>query len=145
MKSIILYYTFGGSTKKEAERLAVERKAPLVRVRDVHNYSMVSAFVLGAFRAMRRRKGAIGPVTVNLEDYDRILIGAPIWAGYPAPAFNAIVDRLPAGKEVELFFCSQSGNSPQCESVKEDITKKGCTVVSYREICTKGSPIKMRE
>ncbi len=93
---------------------------------------------------MHRKTVAIQPLNVSLKEYDRIIIGCPIWAGYPAPAFNAIVELLPAGKEVGLFFCSGGGDQQKSEQgTKEMIEKKGCTVISCRDIRTNVPPRKM--
>lgn len=146
MKTIIIYYTFGGSTKKEAERLGTELNVPLCRVMEAHNRSFFAAFVPGGFLAMNRKSVAIRPLNINPNDYDRIIVGCPVWAGYPAPAFNAIVEQLPDGKEVELFLCSGGGDTQKSEQgTKTLIEKKGCTVISYRNVKTGVQPGKMEE
>ena len=146
MNTIILYYTFGGATKKEAERLAAELEAPLYRVREVHNRFFLAAFIPGGMMARRRKAAAIRPLTVDLSAYDRIIIGCPIWAAYPAPAFNALVRLLPANKEVELFFCSGSGEAyPSEPGTKELVERQGCRVVSYRNVRTGVAPNKLKE
>jgi hypothetical protein len=146
MKTVILYYTFGGSTKKEAERLAEKLNAPVHRVKEARNRSLFSSFIPGGSTAMHRRAVPILPPAVGLQDYDRIIIGCPIWAGYPAPAFNSIVELLPAGKEVEIFLCSGGGKTPRSEAgTKEIIKNKGCTLVSYRDVRTSTPPGKMKE
>ena len=146
MKTAIIYYTFGGSTKKEAERLAEERGAPLIRVREKRSRSFLGAFIPGAYQAMHRKKGAIRPLDIDLQQFDRIIIGCPVWAGYPAPAFNTIVELLPSGKEVEVFLCSGGGETPKSgEGTKALIEKKSCTVVSYRDVRTNVLPGKMKE
>lgn len=146
MKNIIIYYTFGGSTKKEAERLAEELQAPVYRVREARNRSFIGAFVPGSYQAMRRKASAIRPLDIRLADYDRIIIGSSVWAGFPAPAFNAIVELLPKGKEVEIFLCSGGGETPKSEQgTKVLIEKKGCTLVSYRDVKTGVMPGKMQE
>lgn len=146
MKTAIIYYTFGGSTKKEAERLAAELNAPIYRVKDTRERSLFWSFIAGSYYAMRRRTVPLRPLEADLQEYDRIIIGGPIWAGYPAPAFNSIVDLLPSGKEVELFFCSGGGDKQVSEQGnKELIEKKGCTVVSYRDVFTGVKPAKIKE
>lgn len=146
MKTIIVYFTFGGSTQKEAVRLAAELDAPLCRVKEAHHRSFLGAFVPGGFLAMQRKAVAIQPLDINLNDYDRIIIGCPVWAEYPAPAFNAIVERPPSGKEVELFLCSGGSGTQKSEAgTKEKIERKGCTVVSYRDVHTGVQPGKMKE
>ncbi len=146
MKTIIVYYTFGGSTKKEAEKLAAELSTSLCRVKEVHERHFLSAFVPGGYLAMHRKTVAIKPINTNLKDYDRIIIGCPVWAGFPAPAFNAIVEQLPAGKEVEVFLCSGGGGTRKSEQgTRELIESKKCTVISYRDVYTNVKPGKMKE
>ena len=146
MKTVILYYTFGGSTKKEAERLAAELDAPVHRVKETRSRSLFRSFIPGGSTAMHRKAVDIQPLTIDLHDYDRIIIGCPVWAGYPAPAFNSIMELLPEGKEVEIFLCSGGGKTPRSEAgTKEIVEKKGCTLVSYRDVCTKTTPGKMKE
>lgn len=146
MRTIILYYTFGGSTKKEAERLAAELGASVYRVKELHERGLWGAFMPGGLMAMHRRKSAVQPLQIDLDQYERILIGCPVWAGHPAPAFNAIVELLPAGKSIELFFCSAGGDSSQSRPGTEELIKsKGCTLLSYRDIRTDAPPKKIKE
>lgn len=146
MKTAVVYYTFGGSTKREAERLATELQADLCRVREVKDRSLFSSFIPGSFLAMHQRAVPIRPMALDLAEYERIIIGAPLWAGYPAPAFNAIVKLLPAGKEVEVFICSGSGDSSKsAQNTQALIIDRGCRVLSYRDVRTKGPMRKMKE
>jgi flavodoxin len=146
MKTVILYYTFGGSTKKEAERLSAELGAPAHRVKEARSRSLLGSFIPGCPHAVHRKATPILPPSVDLRDFDRIVIGCPVWAGYPAPAFNSIVELLPAGKEVEIFLCSGGGDTGKSEAgTKEVIENKGCSVVSYRNVCTKSAPGKIKE
>lgn len=137
MKTIILYYSFGGSTKKEAEKLAKEKGATLCRVEETKKRGMISALFSGCPAAAKRKASKIKPIAYNLAEFDQIIIGGPIWAGYPAPAVNAIFDALPSGKEVELFFCSGGGEAPKsAPGTKEIIANKGCKLNSYRDVKT---------
>ena len=146
MKTVILYYTFGGSTKKEAERLAAEQNAPVCRVKEAHSRGFLAAFIPGGLQARQRKASAIRPIDSDLRKYDRIIIGCPVWAGYPAPAFNAILSLLPPGKEVEVYLCSAGGDSQKsAQGTKDLIAQKGCTLVSYRDVRTNTPPGKMKE
>lgn len=146
MKTIVLYYSFGGSTKAEAERIAAENDAVLCRVEETRNRSLLSAFVPGAPNSMNRKASEIKQIEQDLNSFDRIIIGCPIWGGYPAPAFNAIVEMLPRDKEVELFFCSGGGDTQKSsQGTKDLISKKGCKLISYRDVKTEKSPGKAKE
>lgn len=80
-----------------------------------------------------------------MDEYDCIVIGGPIWAGYPAPALNAIFELLPSGKEVEIFLCSGGGEAPKSVAgTKDIITQTGCKLTSYKDIKT-GKGIKKQK
>ena len=146
MKSVVLYYTFGGSTKQEAEKIGVAQEAPVYRVREKKNRSLIGSFIPGGFQAMKRKKSKIVSPEVDLSAFDRIYIGAPVWAACPAPAFNSIVDLLPTGKEVEVFLCA-GGNDPRPsdEVTKQMIEAKGCKVTKIYTITTGKPPAKLKE
>lgn len=137
MKAIVLYYSMNGTTKAEAERTAKENDAVLCQIKEKKKRNIFSVFLSGCPAAMKRDASEIQPLGYDLKDFDRIIIGTPIWAGFPVPAFNAVVNLLPSGKEVELFFCSAGGEEPKSEQgTRELIEAKGCTLIDYRHIRT---------
>ena len=137
MKTIVLYYSFMGSTKVEAEKIAEEENAILFRIEEKKSSNMLKAFLFGCPYAIKRKATPIKPIKCNLNSFDKIIIGAPIWAGFPAPAFNSIVQALPPEKDVELFFCSAGGSTIKSKQGTIDmIVGKECNVVSYKDIRT---------
>ncbi len=146
MKTAVVYYTFGGSTRKEAERIAAEQGADLFRVREAGKRSLLGAFVPGVIEAMKRRKPRIQPEALDLSAYERIYLGCPVWAAHPAPAFNAMVELLPAGKEVAVFFCG-AGNDPRESDAQTRrlIEARGCMLTRMDTIPTGLPPHKGKE
>jgi flavodoxin len=146
LNTIIIYYTFGGSTKKEAEKMADELGAQVCRVREKRNRSLIGSFIPGGLQARRRKSTKIQPVETDLGAFDKIIIGCPVWAAYPAPAFNSIVDLLPAGKEVEILLCS-GGDGPRESDAgtREMIEAKGCKCLNIRTVATGVPPGKLKE
>ena len=146
MSAAVVYYTFGGSTKKEAERIGAELGAPVFRVREKKNRSLIGAFIPGGFQAIKRRKPKVKPVDFDLTPYDRVYLGCPVWAAYPAPAFNAMLDLLPVGKEVEIFLCA-GGNDPRDSDAETRrlVEARGCKVTRIYTIPTGTMPGKLKE
>ena len=134
MKTIILYYSYTGHTKKIAEKKALETGADIEEISEVKKLSKLKAYFSGSFRAMKQKKAQIHPLKANLENYEKIIIMAPIWAGSPAPAFNNIIELLPAGKKVELVMVSAGGETNKTEKIKNLVTSRGCDVISYSDI-----------
>ena len=147
MKVQILFYTFGGATKKEAYRLADELRAKgnevvCSEVKEVKERSLMSTFFSGCPKAMLRKKSKIVAVDIA-ADADRYIIGCPIWAGYPAPAYNSIIALIPEGKEPDLFFCSGGGEEPKSkQGTIDDVKARRLTFISYRDIKTGAPPAK---
>ena len=137
MKTIVLYYSFSGKTKMLAVQKASELGADIEEVSEKKKPSFLKALAAGTFRARKRKKAEIQPVKADLSGYDQIIIMAPVWAGYPAPAFNNIIELLPPGKKVELFLTSaSSGTKGSVEGSKALVTGRGCEVTGYTDIKT---------
>lgn len=136
MKTIILYYTFGGTSRKEAERVAEQNKGAVIcEVKEKKKRNIVTAFIPGCPQAMKREMSKIEILPYNVDDYERIILIAPVWAGFPVPAFNAMVNLLPKEKEVEIFVCSGGGETPKSEEgTKQLILDKGCKLIGYHDI-----------
>ena len=126
MKTLVVYYSYSGNTKRIAERTAGELKAELFEIKDKKRPGKISAYVAGCFRAMSQKETPIEPVDIDFSRYDKIIVMAPIWAGHPAPAFNSLVVQLPKGTKVELHMVSGSGESNK-EIIKSTNSKNKVT------------------
>ena len=135
MKTLVIFYSLSGKTKAAAQKIAAENSADLLEIFEKPKRNLLTSFVPGCPQAMKRKQSKIIPPTANLESYNKIIIGAPIWAGPPAPAFNSICALLPQGKEIELFMTSGSGNSAKSKAgTIEMIEKMNCKVINYSDI-----------
>jgi flavodoxin len=137
MKTLVLFYSFSGNTRKLATQKATEAGADIEEVIEIKKMSVLKAYIIGAYRAMKRKKTEIQPIKSQLNSYEKIIIMAPVWAANPAPVFNSIIDQLPAGKKIELVMVSAgSGTKKSAEGTKNLITAHGCEVTDYIDIKT---------
>ena len=135
MKKLVLYYSLSGHSKRIALDIAAKEKCAIAEVREVKKRSILGAFFSGALAARGRRHADIMPVHLQLSAYDTIVLIAPIWAGYPAPALNSMIAMLPEGKDVELILSSGSGSSKgSAAGTKALVETRGCHVAAYRDI-----------
>jgi flavodoxin len=135
MNSIVLYYSYSGYTKKVAQKLAHTQGATLVEIQTRKRKNIVTTFLVDCPRAMMRKRVPIQPVTQDLSGYDLITLAAPVWAGKPAPAFNAMVDLLPKGKNVQVILTSGGGDTKKSEEgTRRLIKQKGCKVLAYKDV-----------
>ncbi|HAB61961.1 MAG TPA: hypothetical protein DCE48_14920 [Lachnospiraceae bacterium] len=138
MKTIIMYYTFGGSSRKEANRIADENdNSVLCEIKEENKRNIITAFFSGCPKAIKREQSSIQKIEHNLDNFDKIILVAPVWAGFPAPAFNSMVELLPSGKEVEVYLCSGGGETPKSqEGTGQIIRDKSCNLIAYHNIKT---------
>ncbi|MGL5434521.1 MAG: flavodoxin family protein [Lachnospiraceae bacterium] len=135
MKTLILYYSYTGSSRKLAQSISTEINADLAEVETVKNPGTVNAYVVGSLAAMRHKITDIKPINVTFDEYDKIILIAPIWAGSPAPAFNSALKRLPKEKSLELYFVSASGKSNK-DKISSFLSNNGYSIAGYHDIKT---------
>ena len=133
MKTAVIYYSFSGKTKSAAGGVAREEDADLFEVKTKKRYSFLTAFFRGSPAAMKQNPVEIQPLGCAFEDYDKLVLMAPIWGGFPAPPFNAVVELLPAGKEVGLIMVSGGGLCKNADKIKALVESRGCTVTDYKD------------
>jgi flavodoxin len=137
MKTLVLFYSFSGNTKKIAAQKAAETGADIEEIIETKRMFVLKAYTVGAYRAIKRKKAEIQPIKSQLNSYEKIIIMAPVWAGKPAPAFNSIIEQLPTGKKIELVMVSaSSGTEGSAEETKNFIAARGCEVTDYVDIKT---------
>lgn len=92
MKTLITYYSRTGNTKTVGQTLAHALKADIDEIIDVKARMGFVNYMRAARDAKGLRTTRI-QVTKNPEEYDRILIGTPVWHGYPTPAIRTYLKR----------------------------------------------------
>lgn len=134
MKTVVAYYSLGGSSRKLAEARAKTLGAPAVAVEEVRKRNMIAAFVTGCFQAMNQKPAAVKPISEKITSCDRLVVFAPVWAGMPAPAFNSLAASLHKGQEVEVVLVSGSGKTQAEPKVRAQLEARGVKVTSISDV-----------
>lgn len=110
-KSIVVYYTWSGKTKKMAEIIARQTGADLLEIKPetpyTENYNQVVA-------QAKREIGAgyhpaICPDDVELDAYDVVYIGTPIWWGTMAPPLATYLETHHFSGKTVMPFSTHGG------------------------------------
>lgn len=136
MKTAVVYYSLSGKTKSYAVAEASARKAVLIELTPAKEYNIFSSFLKGCPAAGKQKSVPLA-YTPDLSDFERVVLMAPVWAGYPAPPFNSAIDLLPFDCLVEVILTAGSGVCKNMEPVKQKIETQDCIVVSARTIQTR--------
>ena len=135
MKTLILFYSYSGNTRKIAQNKAEEIGADIEEIIEAKKPSVLAAFTIGCYRAIRGILSPILQLKSILSDYERIIIMSPVWAHHPAPAVYTAISRLPAGRQVEMVMVSaNSGSQNSSKSTIALVEARGCKVVDYTDL-----------
>lgn len=139
MKTLIIYYSQGGTTDLVARALAKKLKADLLRVRDLKNREGFANKLLSSINAFRETKTDIVPASVDLTPYSTIYFGTPTWSGNPTPAIITMIDRCNLrGKDVILFATMDSNRGDSnIKRLEEKVKMRGARVIESFTIATK--------
>ena len=103
MKTLVVYYSHDGSTKLMAEVIAKELHADIEEIHPEKpiNASGISIVHWGLHSWLCPPQSKIKPLSKNLADYDRIIIGTPVWAYTFAPPIKTLVKEYKiSGKQI---------------------------------------------
>lgn len=134
MKTLVIFYSYSGKTKKLAEELASKESADIAEIKDKKRLKKSQVYIAGIVASVRGKAWPIQPLDVNFADYNRLILLAPVWAGNPPPPFYALLEQLPEGKTVEVKMVSMSGNSDCKERLEAIIKGRGSTLESFEDI-----------
>lgn len=106
MKTLILYYSYGGNTRKIAEMIQKETGGVLEEIKTVVPYtgSYNSVVNQGQREVDSGYMPEIEVLKADIREYDRIVLGTPVWWYTFAPAVKTLLSQTDfAGKDVYPF------------------------------------------
>jgi len=131
MKIRIIFYSYSGNTRGVAEKVRDACGGDLVEVKPESNYSSLTAYTIGCYRAMKGISDPIDPETIDITSDDVIVIGTPVWAGRATPAINAAVAALVgcSGKKAVVFATCGKDGGESLPLLKKALEERGVKVV----------------
>ena len=110
MKTLVVFYSRTGTTKKVGEALAIKLNADVEEIKDTVNRGGVKGYLLSGRDAMRKKLTTLEPQSKNAADYELVIIGTPIWGwNMSVPARTYITEHKNDFKNV-AFFCTMGGS-----------------------------------
>ena len=133
MKTLVVYFSADGNTERAALALAPQLKAELVKLEPVKPYPgfILARFPRCAIEGIFGQPRSYKPLSVQVVDFDRIVIGTPTWMGRMAgPVRKFISDNQFKGKQ--LGFFASCMHVPQDCIIEAELLITGATVMSRR-------------
>jgi flavodoxin len=126
MKTLIVYYSYEGNSALVAEELkkaagAISSVCDILELKTAEDTKRtgLAKYFWGGKQVLSHTKPQLKPYTVTIEEYDLIILGAPVWAGTPAPALQSFIDETKiSGKKLGLFCCHAGGKGKALDKLK---------------------------
>ena len=125
MKTAVVYYSMSGNTAFAAEEVGAGQGADLIEIRPEKAYpdKGFRKFFWGGRSAVMAETPKLAPYSFDADQYDRVVIGFPVWAGTVAPPVRTFALKQKEalrGKRIAAFACqSGSGGEKALEKLRE--------------------------
>ncbi len=107
MTTLVASYSLTGHTATVANSIADRLEAKAEPIVEQSARGGLLGIAAGAVSALLGRKSAIAAPLRDPSEFDLVILGTPVWAGAPAPAVNAYIDRHRDALDRVAFLCTQ--------------------------------------
>ena len=135
MNTAVIYYSLEGNLDLVARKIAENVAVDLIRLMPRKEYptGKISKYFWGGKSVTFGERPKLTNPTIDLEPYELLVIGTPIWAGTWTPPLNTFLhDYSITGKKIILMATHLGGGADKCFE-KMKITLKGNTIIGAFE------------
>ena len=112
MKKLFIYYSLSGNGDLIAEFLKHTHDIRKIRTKEPLPKNKVLQILSGGFKATIHYKDKLLNFNNNIDDYDEIIIGSPIWNDRLCSPINTVLEELNLNnKTVKFILYSGSGKA----------------------------------
>jgi flavodoxin len=133
MKTLVVYYSLEGNTKRIAELIHQKYQGDLLELipEKGNPKEGFGKYFWGGKSVIFKESPKLISALPDPKDYDLIFIGSPLWAGSYAPSVHTLLNTVSfEGKNVALFIChSGGGTESTLNNFKKQLPKSN--IVSF--------------
>lgn len=111
MKAIVIYYSYGGNTRRVAKQIGKAIGADLAEIETVKPYTGSYDDVVdqGQQEVNSGFLPELKPLNIDLSQYDTIILGTPVWWYTFAPAMNSFLHSVDLSDKTVYPFATNGG------------------------------------
>jgi len=109
-KILIVYYSRTGTTKRAAEMIGSEIRCVFEEIIDKKHRGGALGYVFAGRDAMKKNLTEIGTPQNSPQDFDLVIIGAPVWAYNLPPAVRAYIGQTKNQFKQVALFCTMGSS-----------------------------------
>lgn len=111
MKTLVVYYSYSGNTKKVVDMIKEKKNFDVLKIKPVNDYSDDYQKVVDDEEAKMDMNEIIEikDINVNLDYYDRILLGTGVWWYKITPSIRSFLNKYDLRDKVIVPFITNGG------------------------------------
>jgi len=113
VKSLVVYYSRTGQTKRVADELASALGADVEELKDGKNRNGPIQFIMSGREALKKQRVHLEPMAHYPADYDAVVVGSPIWAGTICTPVRTFLGQYKAQLKNVAWFCTSGSIDPK--------------------------------
>ena len=108
MNILVAYYSYSGNTEGMAEEIANQVDGDLFKIERASEYS--DLYTEAEEEINNGDRPELADTVDNMEDYDVIFIGYPIWWDMPPAMINSFLESYDLTDKIVIPFCTSSSD-----------------------------------
>jgi len=127
MKILVVFYSLTGNTKEIANAIADAVGAEQLEIKTKRRIDKgFMRYFWGGRQVMLKETPGLLPFEKDVESYDLIFLGTPVWAGNFTPAARSFVEQAKLQKKkIALFATHGGGLAKTFDRLKKEIDANG--------------------
>ena len=146
MKSLIVFYSLTGNCKRIANEFNEKYPSDILEIKLKRGFkkpkmNFINSFI-GGFQAVTKRTPEINHLDINLNEYNQIILGTPVWASTMAPAVRTFIKKYNIENKKIILFLSSKGHAGNTFSDIKNILNKNNEILETKEYIEETSKTK---
>ena len=120
-KTLVVYYSRGGNTRKVGNEIANILHAEIEEIVPLKEKKGIIDWIISGRQGMSGEVVDIKPANKNPQDYDLVVVGTPIWAGYlSSPTRKYLREKRGKFRKVAFFSTASDDNGERAFKQMEE-------------------------
>ncbi len=110
MKTLVVYYSRTGITKRIAETISESLDCEIEEIVDKKNRGGILGYLKSGYEASRNKLSVIEDPKHDLSKYDLLIVGTPVWAGKMSVPLRTYLHKNMEKIPLLACFCTAGGS-----------------------------------
>lgn len=135
MKTLIVFFSLTGNTRKIAQAISDELDGTLEEIQDTRNRNGIAGYLLSIMEAIFKKRSKIQEVKHDPSAYDLVIIGTPVWAFNISSPVRTYLEQKKKSINAAAFFvtCTASGGKKVLQDMTNLYGKKASALLEIKE------------